>query len=223
MIRPTSLYLIKNLQSIFGFDLQKGAFESADGLIGKINEKIVDVQDRADVPRMMQRLIPALGVNKTNIKLNPDISVRALKKPMILYQDSDSGKTYGVQTLPIIITYACTIIVADIEQSEQAIGDLFWYFTGGNTSFAVPIDIRGLSEEINITCQIRPDTFQGTSPSEENTPIWEGGKATKVEWEMEVSTFLFKPIFDEPMTTINCFVKDIHNENTFFNITEVGT
>ncbi len=222
MIHPTTLQLIATLQHNLDIGLRYGALSTGDELIGKIKDKLFtkDAETKEVDRAELRKIIPALAVKKTTIKMNPGQQARALQHGMIAHMEPDLT-TYGVKVLPIIITFDCTIICPSEEVSDKTIGELFWFLNGTDTSFNVGLEIRAIDKPIEITCQIQPDSFQGTSLSDENIAYADGGVSTKVEFELEVSSYLLRRMTEEPITTINAYGKDYTQNIDFFEITEM--
>lgn len=181
MLSVTTTTLAARINKILNLNLRKVNICSGDYLFGKLQEKgIVDK-------------LPAVAIERTNLQIERDNRHRLIAgtRGLILNTDITSGKASKLSVLPILITYSITIIVRGRDQRDKVETDLLWFLEDGKEKqLDVPIVIDGTEGIMPI--EISTSSSQNASISLNRKESWEEYKSYRIDFDLDVKSFLIK-------------------------------
>jgi len=177
MLAHTTYTLAAKLSSSLSLALKKVVIASGDHLIGKVRDKTLT--------------IPAMSILRTTLNVDRESGSRVTQTMKGAHVQITSSDVIRVRYIPVKATFSITVIVPDSDSSDKLDSDLLWFFEEEeDTQLTVKVIVEG--EEVDFPVMVAPSATEGLSLSRTRQEEWEEGFLYRVDFDVEVKTFLLK-------------------------------
>ena len=177
MLAHTTYTLAAKLSSSLSLALKKVVIASGDHLIGKVRDKTLT--------------IPAMSILRTTLNVDRESGSRVTQTMKGAHVQVTSDDVIRLRYIPVKATFSITVIVPDSDSSDKLDSDLLWFFEEEeDTQLTVKVIVEG--EEVDFPVMVAPSATEGLSLSRTRQEEWEEGFLYRVDFDVEVKTFLLK-------------------------------
>jgi len=177
MLAHTTYTLAAKLSSSLNLVLKKVVIASGEYLIGKVRDKSLT--------------IPAMSILRTALNVDRESGSRIPQTMKGAHVQITSSDVVRLRYIPVKATFSITVVVPDSDSSDKLACDLIWFFEEEtDTELTVKVIVEG--EEVDFPVMVTPAATEGLALSRTRQEEWEGGFFYRVDFDVEVATFILK-------------------------------
>lgn len=190
MIAHTTATLGAKLAKALNIKIRQVVLAPPDQIFGKLKE------------RRLTDKIPALAIDRKGISINRENVIRsvAARKGFSLSNRPQEGELKILHCLPVKVPYEIGVFAGDRDALDRAEGNLLWFLEESSGNVEVRVEMSGI--EFTLPVQVSPALLTETFDIEREEE-WEKSKLFKMNFSLEVATFLLRSSLKPTILEIN--------------------